>query len=431
MRYEKPISLRELRYLTAKEAMHYSMVWRWLRNIWRQKLTTTGRSCVWLMLFFGFNSAVGLSIPMYIVWSFFVVVLVTTRFAIVLSMPKVRLTRTAIPSVSAGEMVFYEIEIENTSRRILYQVEIVEWYLPLHIELPKHWEPEYIEQLNPGEKKRIKMQLLCRKRGAYILPQMAAMSGFPFGIWRKIYRQTQETPFLVYPEYGAMESFEVPHSRQYQPGGILLSSQVGDSAEFMHTREYREGDNPRHIHWASWARQNQPIIKVYQEEYFVRMALLVDSECFYGDYRKHPENLETALSITAAIADVLSRRDYIIDLFAAGEAIHHFQAGRALAHLEHILDVLACVEPVDTIDWERLMAALVSQAPQFSAMVLVFLDWNVARQTLVQRLRALGLATRVIVVRKQAPSLPLPLGDRSYVQVKPNKDWQTAMKSLL
>lgn len=56
-----------------------------------------------------------------------------------------------------------------------------------------------------------------------------------------------------------------------------LSSSTGDAIEFVGTRDYREGDPPRNIHWRSWARRGAPVVKEYQEEYFCRIALILDT----------------------------------------------------------------------------------------------------------------------------------------------------------
>lgn len=418
MSQNRPVSIRSI---TLDEAMHYSYVLRWMRNFWRRRLTPAGRACVWLMLFFGLNGAISLSLPMYIPWSFFFVFLVVTRMASMRAVAPVRLTRMPISPVSAGRELSYDIEVENKTSRTLHNLEIQEWYLPYTITEPKDWEPPTIERLAPGQKVRVRMKLHCAKRGAYTLPRMAVMSSYPFGVWRGIYRLKQSTSFLVYPSFPQIETFDVPHNRQYQPGGILLSSQVGDSSEFMHTREYREGDNPRHIHWPSWARHNKPIVKVYQEEYFVRLALFLDSE--WHNLRVD-EPFETAVSVAASVADVLSRQDYIIDLFAVGEEVHHFQAGRALAHLENILEILSCQYTKEKIDWDELTATLLPQATQFSAMVLVLLDWDDRRESMVKKLHTRGVSTRVLLIRDKDPTIPLPkAADDSYRWIKPGEDW--------
>ena len=101
------------------------------------------------------------------------------------------------------------------------------------------------------------------------------------------------------------------------------------------------------------------------------------------------------------MADVLARQEYIIDLFAAGPEVFHFQAGRALAHFEHILDILAALESGDALDVEALEAALLPEASQLSAVIFVVMDWEPSRAALVEKLKAHGVAVRVLSVRPE------------------------------
>lgn len=109
--------------------------------------------------------------------------------------------------------------------------------------------------------------------------------------------------------------------------------------------------------------------------------------------------MERALSVGAALAEALARRDYIIDLFCAGSAVHHFQAGRALAHMENILEILAALDGGDRLDLDGLSAALLPEAPRLSGVIFVMVDWDAGRLGLVTALRSQGVAVRVVCVR--------------------------------
>jgi uncharacterized protein (DUF58 family) len=56
-----------------------------------------------------------------------------------------------------------------------------------------------------------------------------------------------------------------------------MASNIGQSEEFVSLREYRRGDPPRHIHWRSWAKAGKPIVKEFEDEFFVRHALVLDT----------------------------------------------------------------------------------------------------------------------------------------------------------
>jgi len=53
----------------------------------------------------------------------------------------------------------------------------------------------------------------------------------------------------------------------------------GESEEFVAMREYRRGDSLRRVHWRSTARLGELVVKEYQDEYFVRHALVLDTFC--------------------------------------------------------------------------------------------------------------------------------------------------------
>jgi len=203
---------------------------------------------------------------------------------------------------------------------------------------------------------------------------------------------------LVYPRIAEVGTFEVPHSRNHQPGGIAVASHVGESTEFLGMRDWRQGDRLRDIHWPSTARVGRLIAKEFQEEYFVRLAVVLDIE---APRARDETRLERAVSLTAGITDVLARKEYIVDIFAAGDDVYHFQAGRSLAYLGNILEILACVDAGNRLDTQALQSVLLPEAPRLSAVVFVMMDWDSERANLVNLLKSHGLAVRVISMRKE------------------------------
>jgi uncharacterized protein (DUF58 family) len=129
---------------------------------------------------------------------------------------------------------------------------------------------------------------------------------------------------------------------------------------------------------------------------------------------------ESAVSLAASIADVLSRKDYIIDIFAAGEKIYKFQAGRALAHFDNILEILACVEHTEKVDYGTVHNAVLPDAGKLSALVCLMMDWDEGRREMVESLRSMGLGTRVIIVRDSEPTLSVS-GEREVSWYKPGE----------
>ena len=202
-----------------------------------------------------------------------------------------------------------------------------------------------------------------------------------------------ESAFLVYPKYHHLRELDIPVGRKYQPGGLALTSFLGDSTEFLSTREFRPGDPLRHIHWRSWARLGKPIVKEYGEEYFCRLALIVDTVVPEGE---DDQCLEQSISLAAAITDYLSREEYVIDIFAAGPKLYYMQAGRSLAYLQNIMDILACLEPTPADDesFQVMETALLEELEGISTTILLFTDWDERRARMMDELQRGGTATR-------------------------------------
>jgi uncharacterized protein (DUF58 family) len=204
-----------------------------------------------------------------------------------------------------------------------------------------------------------------------------------------------------------LHRLDIPVGRRYQPGGIALTSNLGDSTEFLATREFREGDSIRMLHWRSWARTGKPVVKEFQEEFFCRIALLMDTFVPPKQLKRYREVFEAAVSLAAAVADNLAREEYVIDVFAAGPEIYHFQAGRSLAYLENVMDILACIEPCPEPPFEKIEPVLLECLENITTTVVVMLDWDERRERMLHVIRDRGSGVKAILVRDEPPSRDL------------------------
>jgi uncharacterized protein (DUF58 family) len=253
----------------------------------------------------------------------------------------------------------------------------------------------------------VRTEMLPLRRGRYELRGPRLRRVDPLGLVAGPPRAGPDQALLVYPRYWTLERFDVPLGRRYQPGGIPLSSSTGDAIEFVGTRDYREGDPIRTIHWRSWARRGEPVVKEYQEEYFCRIAVVLDT---YVPRRPRPRDVaafEGAISAVASVADHFSRSDFVVDILAAGPEIYEVSAGRSLAYLENILDVLSCLEPCHDAPFEAIGPRLFDRLSGISTVVAVLQDWDDTRERFLRELRALGTAVRVLVVRDGPTTRPL------------------------
>jgi uncharacterized protein (DUF58 family) len=257
------------------------------------------------------------------------------------------------------------------------------------------------------------------RRGLHTLPRPRAYSTFPFNLFRVGRSRAAEPTLLVLPRFHRILGLDVPVGARYQPGGIALTSNVGESPEYIGNREYVPGDSTRRIDHRSWARLAKPVVREFQEEYYCRVALVLDT--FVPPRRRAGRegfaDLEAAISLSASVADALSRGEYLIDLFAAGPELYVFRAGRHTAHFENILEIVACVEACRENPFDTIAPALADELSNISTVVFVLLDWDASRRLLARTAAEMGCSVKILIVRDGETTEPVDLDEGSVTQL--------------
>ena len=246
----------------------------------------------------------------------------------------------------------------------------------------------------PHQEVETRVSLTPLRRGLLRFSGLSVSRRDPLGLFRAFARVPLPQTALILPRRYPVPPLVMAGSRRYQAGGVALASNIGQSDEFVALREYRPGDPPRHIHWRSWARVGKPVVKEFEDEFFVRHALVLDT--FLG--QQHSELFEEAVSVAASFACTLRTQESLLDLLFVGPQSYCFTAGRGVAHAQQMLEVLASVQPCRDRPFERLEELVLNHAPVVSGCICVLLAWDEPRRQFVQKLRALGLPVLVLVI---------------------------------
>jgi uncharacterized protein (DUF58 family) len=376
---------------------------RKLARQYRERLTSRGRYLLWAMLVL---AAIGADTRRTQIFALFAVAagffLVAAVYGF-LPRPRVRLNCPLPQRTTAGNPLRFRARVAMEPGRSPSD---------LHFSFPRplkwgssiSYKPsELFLSVDANHLCEFSVELLASRRGRYLLRGAAARSADPlrFVLSREVSEPDQV--LLAYPRFYSMNQFMVPMGRKYQPGGIPLASNTGDAIEFVGTRDYQVGDPVRNIHWRSWARRGEPVVKEYQEEYFCRIALILDTFLSPG---AEVDGFEAGISVAASTADFFSRSEYVVDILAAGPDIYEVSAGRSLAYLENILDVLACLEPCAQPPFQAIGPQLFDKLEQITTVVAVLLDWDEARRDFLRRVKSLGAALRILVVHDGPTRLP-------------------------
>jgi len=262
-----------------------------------------------------------------------------------------------------------------------------------------------VPDIPPGKEAAVRITAQPPRRGVLRFSQSAVATPDPLGIFRSFSPLPAGESLLVLPHCHRTPRLPLPGGRRHQPGGLRMASSVGEDGEFTSLREYRRGDPLRHIHWRSWARHGKPIVKEYQEEFFTRHGLVLDT---FPDLRRVPTSrdaacFEAAVSVAASLAAAPMDQDALLDLLFVGDTAHCVTSGRGLGSADQLLEILAGVAPsIDGSQDFGTLTALVSQhAPMLSGCVCILLGWDEARAALLRELESRGLETLPLV-------LPMP-----------------------
>lgn len=273
---------------------------------------------------------------------------------------------------------------ENRHRRWQRLCRVATWFEAGAVALPE----------NQGLIAEMQMELLPLRRGRLHLRALLVCRADPLGLLKGLRRIDCDDSVLILPRRYRLIELDLPGQRSMLQNSRSLSDSVADAEEFQSLRDYRPGDPLRLIHWKSWARSGRPVIREFQDEFSVRHALVLDT----FDAGLNEAIFEEAVSLAASFACTVDTRDSLLDLLFVGASVYRETIGRGHGPVEHLLEVLAGVQPCVDKPFASLQAAVLAQRGELSACICILLAWDEARAAFIQSLDALGVPRMVWVV---------------------------------
>ena len=270
-----------------------------------------------------------------------------------------RIARSAPRRAMAGEL--FGVEVTLTNRHPLLAL----WMMTVRDEIRHAAEALSVNVLfarvAPRTAQAGHYQLRLARRGRYQLGPLLVSSRFPLGLVERSRQFAEPGEVLVYPRIGRLN----PQWKRHWLGAAELVARPQPKPgvfhdEFHRLREFRTGDNPRDIHWRTSARRGELILREYQQNRSLNLAVVVD---FYQSPLKPFQAVSAASSAVARDEDheLLERtlslaltlivehgcdcRDGTLSLAAAGVTSFRWEGQSVSASLEALFDGLALLEP--------------------------------------------------------------------------------------
>lgn len=275
---------------------------------------------------------------------------------------------------------------------------------------PATTKPGRVPPSRPGEETDVELEITPLRRGVLQLARLRVARPDPLSLAQGLVKVPLPGSLVVLPKRYPLGAAPLPGNSRYQQGGVAFASNVGQSDEFVALRDYRKGDPLRHIHWRSWAKTGKPVVKEFEDEFFVRHALVLDT------FTKHdPSDMfEEAVSVAASFACTVGDQESLLDLLFVGPQSYCFTAGRGVAQTDQMLEILAGVRSCQNKPFKELERAVLEHIAVVSGCICILVAWDDERKEFVRKLRHMNIPLLVFVIvedERHATLDPGPMRD--------------------
>ncbi|WP_223625865.1 DUF58 domain-containing protein [Microbacterium sp. EST19A] len=280
----------------------------------------------------------------------------------------VTVTRRVPKRTRIGEPVPVSVAVQNHGTRTLHAL-IRDAWQPTAGASPVR--PQLI--IPPGERARVAIPLLPRRRGELVSEFVMIRSRGPLGLAGRQARHRARGAIRVLPAFSSRKHLPSRLARLRELDGNTSIQVRGQGTEFDSLREYVRGDDVRSIDWRATARAGTTMLRTWRPERDRHVVIIIDTgrtaAARVGDGTRVDASLEAAL-LLAALAS------------RAGDHVHLLMYDRVVrgrvtgvdgnALLPALTDAMAPVHArlVDT-DWHGAFAAVRTLTTRPSLIVVL------------------------------------------------------------
>ncbi|MBS3821412.1 MAG: DUF58 domain-containing protein [Bacteroidetes bacterium] len=228
----------------------------------------------------------------------------------------------------------------------------------------------YCVHLPPQTVFRAGSRLAVYRRGRIRLSAIRVSTQFPFGLLDVNQRIQQPTSLVVWPAKGRLQSDLLLHGAS-QSSNAPPSRTQGGQDEFFGLREYRQGDNPRWIHWRRSAGRSVPVVREMAHPVPDAVFLVLETRMSGAD-ELAAMHRETRLQFAATLIEHALHRGYLVGLAMAGNDVPLvFTPATGRGSRCDMLDALADVNGSTQVDLDTVIEALPPRTLQNAQTLVV------------------------------------------------------------
>ena len=258
----------------------------------------------------------------------------------------------------AGRPFHFEIDLHN--RRLLGAARGLVISSPVQPAAQEKQPDAFLPAAPPRGHVTQRIETVLANRGRHQFKEIEISSRFPFGFLERSVVLGKPQELIVYPRIGKLSrrflEFEReihPHQEGHRPGPSSVE------ADYHGLREFRDGDSPRWIHWATTARRGRLMVREFEARHNRDVAVLLDPWLPERPESRDRDLLELAISFVATLCvELCERHSLHLVLGIAGNTpvVRHGQTSTGL--LRELLEHLALVQGTNNTQWGDLFLEL-------------------------------------------------------------------------
>lgn len=277
---------------------------------------------------------------LYLLFSMLTGVLVSSLFIAEASLRGVVPRRQPPPRLHVGVPFLMGIALRNDKNRLpSFSIEIEDLCDERIVD-----KRCYFLKIPPGRTQQTAYRHALDRRGRYVFSAFRISTKFPFALFRVSRIVEFRSEIIVYPAL-----ISLPHWPKTLTAAVgqQLILRIGRRGGFHALREYREGDDPREIHWRSSARRQRLMVREHEVEAVQLVTLYVDNS-LPVDKQNVAEDLvmlEKVISWAASLGSFYLEQGYAVRLCVRSHE-PPLAALWSLANLQKLLTTLALLPTV-------------------------------------------------------------------------------------
>jgi uncharacterized protein (DUF58 family) len=213
------------------------------------------------------------------------------------------------PRVEAGRPATARLRLDNVSR-LPSGVLLMEDALPYTL----GGRPRVVlDKIEPKGVRDVSYPVRADVRGRYVVGPLSVRLTDPFGLVELTRSFAQTDDLVVTPVVSTLPSVRL--GGDWAGGGDATTRSVSTSgSDDAATREYRQGDDLRKVHWRSTARVGELMVRREEQPFQSRATLLLDGRTSAHRGEGPGSSFEYAVSAVASIGVALTRAGFVLRL---------------------------------------------------------------------------------------------------------------------